>query len=182
MQINNKTSPIYGAFLSWESLWHAWGNNQAYALLKSYQVLEDKAVLNSALKELDSFYEFLLNKGFVSSFDVASNGNDIVINNEKVFPQIAYNIRPMIYALLEAYKITKDVKYLELAGRIGKWFLGNNPTNTIMYDKSSGLVYDGINSVKIVNLNSGAESTIEALLSILEISKNEIASKSLVKK
>lgn len=181
MQINDKTSPIYGAFLSWESLWHAWGNNQAYALLKSYQVLEDKVVLNSALKELDNFYELLLKRGFVSSFNVTSNGNDIVINNEKIYPQIAYNIRPMIYALLEAYKITNDVKYSKLAGSIGKWFWGSNPANTIMYDHSSGLVYDGINSAEIVNMNSGAESTIEALLSILAISKNEIASKSLIK-
>ena len=32
MQIDDETNPNYGAFLSWQTYWHAWGNNQSYAL------------------------------------------------------------------------------------------------------------------------------------------------------
>ncbi len=41
-----------------------------------------------------------------------------------------------------------------------------------MYFPKTGICYDGINSKEEINKNSGAESTIEALLSLLEISKN----------
>jgi hypothetical protein len=44
-----------------------------------------------------------------------------------------------------------------------------------MYNSQNGIVFDGIESKEKVNMNSGAESTIEALLSLLEINKNEIA-------
>jgi hypothetical protein len=35
-----------------------------------------------------------------------------------------------------------------------------------MYDPKSGRTFDGIGSPEEINLNSGAESTIEALLSL----------------
>jgi len=45
----------------------------------------------------------------------------------------------------------------------------------VIYDATSGRCYDGIDSARKINLNSGAESTIEALLTILEVEKNPIA-------
>jgi len=44
-----------------------------------------------------------------------------------------------------------------------------------MYDPSSGRCFDGINSETDVNMNSGAESTIEALLSLLAIEMNKVS-------
>ena len=44
-----------------------------------------------------------------------------------------------------------------------------------MYDHLTGRAYDGINSTSKTNYNSGAESTIEALLSIQAIESNAIA-------
>ena len=47
------------------------------------------------------------------------------------------------------------------------WFTGNNDANFVMYDSNTGRGYDGLNGVTgKVNRNSGAESTIEALLAI----------------
>ena len=48
-----------------------------------------------------------------------------------------------------------------------------------MYNPADGICYDGINSGNEINLNSGAESTIEALLSMqmleyYRITKNDI--------
>lgn len=168
MQIRDENSKYYGAFLSWQNTWHSWGNCQSYALLKSYKLLHDDKILNSALLELNNFYPKLINIGYLNSFEVSKSDLTISIINEKKFSQIAYNIRPMIYALLEAYEITKDVKYAVRATEISKWFLGKNPNSAIMYDQNTGIVFDGIESKDKVNMNSGAESTIEALLSLLE--------------
>ena len=77
----------------------------------------------------------------------------------------------MIYSLCEAYKITDNQKYLTLALKINNWFSGDNPANEVMYNKKNGVVFDGINSKQEVNMNSGAESTIEALLAMHRFAK-----------
>jgi hypothetical protein len=87
----------------------------------------------------------------------------------KKYPQIAYGISPMILASVEAYHITKSNKYAVLAGELGSWFFGNNVANIIMYNTTTGRIFDGIDSESKFNNNSGAESTIEALLSIQAI-------------
>ena len=46
-----------------------------------------------------------------------------------------------------------------------------------MYNPHSGIFYDGIENEKLINKNSGAESTIEGLLSLLKISLNPFALK-----
>jgi len=82
------------------------------------------------------------------------------------FPQIAYGRRPMIWAALKAYEITSEKKYLILAKELAGWFKGNNPAKFSMYDEETGRGYDGINGADQINKNAGAESTIEALLSL----------------
>lgn len=175
MQIRDKNSEYYGAFLSWQNTWHSWGNCQAYALLKSFEILQDDKILNSVLLELNDFYPKLIKIGYLNSFEISCSDSTISIINEKKYPQIAYNIRPMIYALLEASDLTKEIKYKERAAKIAKWFLGKNPNSIKLYDKNTGIVFDGIESEKKVNKNSGAESTIEALLSLLEINARKLS-------
>ena len=75
----------------------------------------------------------------------------------------------MVLASVEAYHITKSEKYAVQAGNLGSWFFGNNAVNQVMYDTSTGRVFDGIDSENKFNHNSGAESTIEALLSLQAI-------------
>lgn len=177
MQIAGKENNYYGAFLSWQNIWHAYGNIQSYALLKSYQVLNDELILDAVLKELNNFYPVLLKNKYLSSFVVEKKNQNIIIKSENKYSQIAYNIRPMVYALIEAYQITNDEKYAEIAGKIGRWFTGDNPTKTKIYNEETGIVFDGIESSEKVNMNSGAESTIEALLSIIIIKNNKVAEK-----
>jgi hypothetical protein len=71
----------------------------------------------------------------------------------------------MIWACAKAFSITGKDKYLHQAMDIAKWFAGNNIAGHMMYNPENGICYDGIISETEVNLNSGAESTIEALLS-----------------
>jgi hypothetical protein len=49
-----------------------------------------------------------------------------------------------------------------------------------MYHPESGRCYDGINADGSINLNSGAESTIEALLALLAIEQNPFSRKILL--
>jgi uncharacterized protein YyaL (SSP411 family) len=182
MQINDDNCEFDGAFLSWENTWHAWGNLQSYSLLKSYQLTKNDELLNAAIKELNTFYNYLINNNYLNFFSVERKGTQIVVNEKEKFSQIAYNIRPMVFALLEAYKITNEDKYAQKAADVALWLIGENVAGTKMYDEESGRIYDGINSEKIVNKNSGAESTIEGLLCLLKIKENEIAKKYFLQK
>ena len=159
----------YGAFLSWENTWHAYGNDQAYSLLKAGAFLNDPQYSSKALAEVDNFYPWLLQNGFKSSFVVANNGSAVQLTSEKSFEQIAYGIRPMVFAAIEAYRLTGQDKYADIAGHLSAWFLGNNAANKNMYSFATGRCYDGISSADNVNINSGAESTIEALLAMQRI-------------
>ena len=86
----------------------------------------------------------------------------------------------MIFACLEAYKITNDEKYAVQAGKIAQWLFGDNELGKALYNSETGICYDGISSENHLNMNSGAESTIEALLSLLEIEQNQFAQKVLI--
>lgn len=169
MQILDNTNQYYGAFLSWQNNWHAWGNIQSYALLKAYSILGNEEYLKSALLELDKFYQIIINKEHINTLVFLNQQGKVITEEERAFPQIAYNIRPMVYAFSEAYFITKDKKYLQSAITCAEWLIGANRIKQYMYDSDTGLVYDGIESEIKLNKNSGAESTIEALLSLLKV-------------
>ncbi|MCD4694707.1 MAG: hypothetical protein K8S16_00595 [Bacteroidales bacterium] len=159
----------YSAFLSWKNVWHAWGSAQSYALLKAGNELNIEGFVTHALKEIDNFYPYCLEQGFLHEFYIKMESDSIQTYNLKKFPQIAYSISPMILASIEAFQITKSEKYAVLAGEMGSWFFGNNAANQVMYNTSTGRVFDGMDSENNVNHNSGAESTIEALLSLQAI-------------
>jgi len=177
MQAGNKCEFPYYAFLSWENSWHGWGNLQSYALLNAYTILNDNKFLKAALNEIDNFYEYLLKKKFLSEFTISKKENKIKIDDIKKYPQIAYIIRPMVYASIKAAEITKEKKYYNLSYRLLKWFFGYNDAKKKMYLLESGICYDGIISKNKINQNSGAESTIEALLSLLEVYKHNESKK-----
>ncbi len=117
----------------------------------------------AARREIDNFYPYLLKEGLPESFAVEQSGNEVKAVNTNKFSQIAYGVRPMIWATLEAYDQTKDAKYADMAVQFAGWFLGKNPANAVMYDRATGRGYDGIGPNAVVNRNSGAESTIESL-------------------
>ncbi len=104
-----------------------------------------------------------------SSFTISKNEGKFLPADEKEFEQIAYGIRPMIFATTEAYIITGEQKYADISGQLAAWFFGKNSAGVIMYDKATGRCFDGIIAANKVNKNSGAESTIEALLGLQKI-------------
>lgn len=172
MQAGDAANYPYGCFLSWENTWHAYGNIQAYALMQASTFLNDPQYTAKAMVEVDNFYPWLLQNGYKSSFALTKTGAVFQVSDEKRYEQIAYGISPMVLASIKAYEITGDDKYADLAGHLAAWLLGANEMNVKMYDVSTGRCYDAISSATTVNYNSGAESTIEALLTLEKVEAN----------
>jgi hypothetical protein len=171
MQKGDTDNYPYGVFLSWENLWHAWGNNQAYALLKAGRNFNNQGYIDSAIMEIDNFYPKLLLNGFAEAFWIEKTENNFTEIDRNKYPQIAYGLRPMVWAASEAYHFTNDEKHLKLAKNLELWLSGKNDANTAIYNASTGVCFDGVVGPNEVNKNSGAESTIESLLTLLEMKK-----------
>ncbi len=164
MQYGNSAEAPYGAFISWEGGWHGWGNSQTMALAEA-------GITEPARKEADNFYTRMLVDGWLHSFPLDNPGNT------REFEQIAYATRGVAVGLIRLYEATGNEDYAILAGLAASWFTGNNTANTRMYIPLHGYGYDGIDGSEDVNLNSGAESTIEALYTILEVENHPLSNK-----
>jgi hypothetical protein len=175
VQFGDKNSFPYYAFMSWKNIWHAWGNMEAYALLYSGGILKNDQFIVSGLNEVKHFYSYCIEQSFIHEFRIVRENDSLLIKDLHQFPQISYGIAPMIFASLEAHHITDDETYAIKAGNLATWYFGNNPARQVMYDYSTGRTFDGIDSSTKTNYNSGAESTIETLLSIQAIEENAIA-------
>lgn len=169
MQAGDVATFPHGGHLSWRNQWHAWGNAQAYALLRAGALLGRADFTRSALAEVNGFYPHLLRTGMLSSFALRRNGAQLDASDVKRFPQIAYGISPMVLAANEAYRVTGEIRHRHLAHRLSAWFAGDNAAGRRMYDPVTGRAYDGLVGARQVNMNSGAESTVEALLALTAI-------------
>ncbi len=180
MQKGDSSTTPYSAILSWQNTWHAWGNSQAASLLYAGKILNRNDFISGGVKEVKYFYPFLLKENYLSAFKVeAVNGENKLTDVEK-FAQIAYGIRPNVYACIRAFQITGDKKFLETGVSISGWLFGNNVAGAQMYDPQTGRCFDGIKDSTNINKNSGAESTIEALLSIEALEENPVSKEMLM--
>lgn len=161
----------YGAFLSWENMWHAWGNNQAFALLEAGTKFNNQKYIDSALKEIDNFYPKVLKNGLAEAFWIKKSGDVFTETQRNNYPQIAYGLRPMVWAAAAAYKYSNNGMHLTLAKDLNLWLLGENAANVAIYNANNGVCFDSVTGLNQVNRNSGAESTIESLLLLLEMEK-----------
>lgn len=173
MVMQDGTSAVYpfGLHRSWQTVWHMWGNGQTQALAQAGHLLNNTMMIASAEREATGFYSRLLIQGFKKEMDVAAPGQTIE------YEQIAYGIRPLVVGLIRLYEATGKSKYLQMAGLAGSWFFGNNTLQQQMYDPGTGRCFDGLSDSTTVNRNSGAESTIEALHSLIELERFTEATK-----
>jgi hypothetical protein len=153
----------HGAHRSWRTMVHLWGNGQTQGLATAGKILGDTAMIASARREADGFFTRLACEGLFKEMDVREP------EGKKEFDQIAYGVRPLVLGSLRLYDATGNKDYLRLAGISSSWLFGNNPADAVMYDTASGRCYDGIRDRSTLNLNSGAESTIEALDALVEL-------------
>lgn len=159
----------FGAHRSWETMWHAWGNSQSHVLAYAGSVLRNMKMIASAEKEARGFYTRLLIGGMMKEWNFAEP------QKKSVYEQIAYGVRPMTLGLLRLYDATNNEVYLKMAGLAASWLFGNNVLQQPMYDSATGRCFDGIIDSTRLNRNSGAESTIEALYTLLEIEQYPLA-------
>jgi hypothetical protein len=143
--------------------WHNWGAHMTHALVVAGMTLNRGEWIDSAAASANSF---LLRQIVFEPFRQIG-----VIPNR--MEQIAYGTNMVVLTYTSLYEATGDEKYATYAGLAGSWYFGNNMAKTQMYFPESGRVYDGINGPVAwrVNRNSGAESTIEGLLSISVLAK-----------
>jgi multiple sugar transport system substrate-binding protein len=141
--------------------WHAWGARATQALAAAGAALGRRDLVDAARSEADGLWARCLLAGTVPAAVTAAGAT-------RPFPQVAYGVSPIVEGALALADATGERRYAVLAGLAAGWFLGANAAGTPLYDEATGRGLDGIDrpSGEGVNRNSGAESTIEALLAL----------------
>lgn len=153
----------YGAILPWaesRSVWHAWGSQLSAALARSADALDRQALLGPAVSEAMTFDPTLLTAGG------ADNGW-LPTPTERV--QIAYGVDSRVQSLLAVADVGRVPAARDLAVLEAAWFFGANRSGEPMYSPATGVTFDGLEADGRINRNSGAESTIHGLLTMLAL-------------
>lgn len=174
MQLDTRAGDYTGLFLSWRNVWHGWGNGQTQALAAAGRLLHEARFLEAGRREVQNFYPRWLEMESPREIRFAF-GDQIVAGEIDPFDQIAYAVRPMVVGALRLSEAIGDTLFARQAGELAAWFLGRNPMRQQMYDPATGRCFDGILSSGELNRNAGAESTIEALYTMLEVEANPVA-------
>lgn len=129
-------------------------------LSRAGQALGDRALLDPAIRDSAVFTPWLLTSGGVDNGRLPTRIDQ---------SQIAYGADARVESLLATSEAAKRPGLATLAGVAAAWFFGANPAGVPAYDPATGRTVDGINNDGTVNRNSGAESTIHGLLTMLAL-------------
>lgn len=152
----------FGGVLPWalsRSDWHAWSSQMPAALAEAADVLGDASLARVAARDSFTFDPWLMTSGG------PDNGR---LPTRTDTTQIAYGADSRVQSLVATRGARSDVAD-ELAGVVAAWFFGANAAGTPAYDPLTGVTIDGISGDGVVNRNSGAESTIHGLLTMLAL-------------
>lgn len=156
----------FRALMPWaESLeqWHAWGSEMAQGLAAAAPVLGRPHLLDAAVGDTAGFTAQLL----------TSVGPDNGIQptpTDRV--QIAYGADARVRACHDTGVACHSAGIRALAGIAAGWFFGANTSGQPIYDPATGVTFDGVEADGRLNRNSGAESTIHGLLTMLVLDAN----------
>lgn len=140
-------------------IWHAWGAHSAEALARAGAVLQRSDWLAAAAREVEGFFAWQLATERLHALDPLP-----VVEGQQ-----AYGVNGMVQAALALHAATGEVRYARMAGLHASWLFGNNSAAAPLYEPRTGRGFDGVDGGEEtywVNLHSGAESTIEALLAL----------------
>jgi hypothetical protein len=155
-----------GAVRPWalsRSIWHGWGSQMPAGLARAAESLGDPALVEGAESDSFTFDPWLLTSGGPDNGRMPTRGDT---------SQIAYGADSRLQSLLVTHDATGKDAARDLAGIFGAWYFGANPAGEPMYDPATGRTFDGISAEGAINRNSGAESTIHGLLSMLALDAN----------
>ena len=156
----------FGAVYPWalsRSVWHAWGSQMPAALARASQALGTGTYLAPAVKDSAAFMPWLLTSGGPDNGRLPTRLDQ---------SQIAYGADSRVQSLLATAEATGKIGLRRLAGMQAAWFFGANAAGVPAYDPATGRTIDGISGDGVVNTNSGAESTIHGLLTMLALDAN----------
>jgi glycosyltransferase involved in cell wall biosynthesis len=142
-----------------------------HALLAAGQSLGDQRLLDQGLASLD----WLIRSQVLGTKRVSLIGNDGWMTRGGMrsrFDQQPIEAMALIDACAEAHRCTGKSIWLNHARTIFGWFMGNNDTQSILYDPQTGGCRDGLHASG-PNLNQGAESTLAWLISLLLLTDAE---------
>jgi hypothetical protein len=155
-----------GAVRPWalsRSIWHGWGSQMPAGLARAAESLGDPTLVEGAESDSFTFDPWLLTSGGPDNGRMPTRGDT---------SQIAYGADSRLQSLLVTHDATGKDAARDLAGIFGAWYFGANPAGEPMYDPATGRTFDGISAEGTINRNSGAESTIHGLLSMLALDAN----------
>jgi hypothetical protein len=142
------------------SLWHAWGDQMAGALATAGSALGEERFTSVAVTEAARFTPHLLVQGGADQGWLPAPAE---------LAQIAYGADATLQNLLRTADATGLNGFRQLAAIQAAWYFGNNRSGAQMYDPATGRTFDGLEADGRINRNSGAESTIHGLLSMLAL-------------
>ena len=166
MSRGDRDSWPYEAILPWAkspSIWHAWASQTSAALAEASTVLRNRSLLRPAIREAASFEPTL----------ITSTGPD---NGWLPAPidrtQIAYGVDSRVQSLTAVAEATGSAQTRAAGRDHGRLVLRRQHRRRADYDPDTGVTFDGIAADGVINRNSGAESTIHGLLSMLALDEN----------
>lgn len=147
------------------SVWHAWGGNAPAALAEASGVLGQRGLADAASRDSFTFDPWLLTSGGADNGRLPTRGDA---------SQIAYGADSRLQSLLATAEADGSTTGAAtgLAGIVAAWYFGANPAGQPMYDPATGRTFDGISGSGQINRNSGAESTIHGLLSMIALDQH----------
>ncbi|MDP2671089.1 MAG: glycosyltransferase [bacterium] len=160
--------------------WHWFEEIIAYSnhllplsLFEAYLILEKKEFLEIATKSLEFLEINSALDGFPSP--VGNHGWLKKGQERAVFDQQSIEASEAVLCFLSAYRVSKEIGYLEKALSWFNWYHGNNIKKLSLINKQTGGCFDSLMS-QGVNENQGAESIIAylmAALALLDLKKNQ---------
>lgn len=139
----------------------------SHALLATGQWLGREDMIEIGLRSLRWLLDFQTSSqghfSFIGSCGFYPRGGP-----KACFDQQPIEAGTTVSACLEAYRITRDKKWLADAHRAFAWFLGKNDLGLPLYDEETGGCRDGLGPNQL-NPNEGAESLLAFLQSQMEL-------------
>ncbi len=160
LKTQSKSGFTDGVFFTSRNMyyWNGWGARQVQALALAGRVFKNPKWIKAAEYTALHFYPKL----------VFSLGPIYSIKGSIVpYPQISYANEVIVSGLTELYISTKKEIYADMACMAASWYFHNNHLGELMYTPD-GKGYDGLEEF-FRNINSGAESTICADLSLSDL-------------
>lgn len=137
-----------------------------HALLVCGEAMGRSDMIEAALKALDWLAELEQRDGHFAP--IGCNGFYMRGCECARFDQQPLEAWSMISASLEAYRVSGEPRWRQLAQCAFDWFLGLNDLGLPLYDPHSGGCRDALHPDRL-NQNQGAESTLSFLLSMAEL-------------